>query len=332
MFLPREKAPEYLTRRIDDRRTFDELHEFPAYVYLEVTADCNASCRMCAFAHRGNRFIDEDMYDKLKKEIVANKDNLKYVVLQGRGEPLLDEKLAERVRFFSKEHGIPTFISTNCSLLDEKKATELLEANVGTIVLSIDSLNKENFEKIRNGLDFEEVYNNVIQFIELRNKINPSTQVRIRMIEQEQNMGEWESYEEFWKPKLAPHDRLTVKKVHAWGGKLKIKEVLDVETDQDHFPCVCLWSYFAILYDGTVPLCPGDGAIEKYNLGNVGDSSIKEMWKSSVYEKYRESHLNGEKIPAEMCKGCRMYAEPSDFEHIGKSVFPELYEKETKYK
>lgn len=325
MFLPKELAPEYLRLRINNKLDYSDLLEFPSYVYIEVTADCNASCRMCTFAHNENRFMSDELFEKATKEILENKKYIKYVVVQGRGEPLLDPKIVERVATFSKYNNIPTFISTNAELLNEEMAKGLLDAKISTIVLSIDSLNKDVYEKIRHGLDFDTVLSNIHRFIKLRDEINPSTQVRIRMIEQKPNINEWDEFEKYWKPFLKPHDRLTVKKVHAWGGKLKISDVKNVETDQDFFPCVALWSYFAIMYDGIIPLCPGDGAIEKHQMGDFNNDSIKALWHGEQWHNYRNNHLNGDKIPHEMCKNCRMFAEPSDYEHIGKKLFPELY-------
>ena len=73
----------------------------------------------------------------------------------------------------SKDNGINnTSIATNVSLLDEKKSREILEAGIGLVIMSIDSLKKEVFEKIRVRLNFEEVRDNAIKFFELRDKIN----------------------------------------------------------------------------------------------------------------------------------------------------------------
>ena len=66
-------------------------------------------------------------------------------------------------KFF--ENGITeTSIATNVSLLNERRATDLLEAGLGMIIFSIDSLKKDVFEKIRVRLNFEEVRDNAIKF------------------------------------------------------------------------------------------------------------------------------------------------------------------------
>ena len=56
--------------------------------------------------------------------------------------------------------------------------------NLGSIILAIDSLDKDVYEKIRRKLVFDVTLENAINFIELRNKKNSNTQVRLRMVEQ----------------------------------------------------------------------------------------------------------------------------------------------------
>ena len=57
------------------------------------------------------------------------------------GEPLIDKKMALRINKLY-ENGIKHLIATNVSLLNEKRATELLEAGLGMVIFSIDSLKK----------------------------------------------------------------------------------------------------------------------------------------------------------------------------------------------
>ena len=79
-------------------------------------------------------------------------------------------------------------------MLSEKKSREILEAGLGMIIFSIDNLQKDVFEKIRVRLKFEQVRENAIKFLELRDKINPNCRVWIRMIRQESNKDEFDNY------------------------------------------------------------------------------------------------------------------------------------------
>ena len=77
--------------------------------------------------------------------------------------------------------------STNATALTEKKSLELLNSGLDEIRFSIDGYTKKTFEKIRKDATFEKVINNVLRFIELRNKSNFKTQVQIRLVEQKEN-------------------------------------------------------------------------------------------------------------------------------------------------
>ena len=128
--------------------------------------------------------MKDDVFNKISDELIENKKFLKRVSLYRDGEPLIDKKLAQRINKF-KEAGInETSIATNVSLLNEKRSREILEAGLGLVIMSIDSLKKDVFESIRVRLKFDEVKENAINFLKLRDKINPNCRVWIRMIRQ----------------------------------------------------------------------------------------------------------------------------------------------------
>ena len=332
MFLPQERIEDYIRLRNNPSKSMDELLEYPTYFTIEPTADCNAACRMCALAHNLNRFMKDDLFESIMGEIGENSAKINQIQIQGRGEPLLDERIANKVDLISNTYKIKTSMASNVSLLTPFLSEDILDANLGALIMSIDSLDKDVYEKIRRGLIFEEVIENTHNFLDMRNKKGSNTQVRLRMIEQNPNSSEWEEYKDYWQPKLRKTDRLTVKKVHNWGTKLKIKDVKELKTDQIHFPCHGLWGTFNIMYNGDVILCPGDSANQMSLLGNVTTESIKEIYCGKKLDKIRQQHMKGNKVPNAWCATCKQWAEPSDFENIGEKLFPELYEAHPEYR
>jgi MoaA/NifB/PqqE/SkfB family radical SAM enzyme len=198
-------------------------------------------------------------------------------------------------------------ISTNVALLDEKRSRDLLEAGLDMVVLSIDSLKKEVFEAIRLGLDFDEVLENALRFAELRNQIRPQTRIWMRMIRQDSNFDEWPSYEEFWKKRLAPTDRVYYHYIHNWGGQLKGFRPVS-RSYEPNLPCVALWSLMVIFGNGDVPLCNVDYN-NKYPTGNVRDYTIEELWRSKVMLERRRLHLSGQKGCISLCSNCNVWDE-----------------------
>lgn len=307
---------EYLRRRVDTRGGYDDLLEFPRYFEIETVNACNARCPMCTIEDwdRHSPTMKEPLFEKIAAELIDHRDTVKRVSLYRDGEPLLDKKLPDRIARL-KDGGIAEVnISTNVSLLDERRSRAILEAGLDSIILSIDSLQKEVFEAIRVRLTLAEVLENALRFIELRDRIRPSTQIRVRMVRQEENKDEWPAYEAFWRPRLAAHDRVSQHNVHNWGGQLKdFTPVTD--SREPNLPCVALWSLMVIFANGDVPLCNVDYN-NTYPTGNVALQSIEEVWRSPVMADRRALHLTAAKGDIGLCKNCNVWDEPSDMRHI----------------
>ncbi|EWY42506.1 molybdenum cofactor biosynthesis protein MoaB [Skermanella stibiiresistens SB22] len=309
---------EYLVKRISSNERYDDILQFPRYFEIETVNACNARCPMCTIAdwQRDSPVMKDELFAKIAGELSRHAGQIKRVSLFRDGEPLLDKKLAKRIAIL-KEGGIRQVgISTNVSLLDERRSRELLEAGLDEIVLSIDSLNKGIFEKIRVRLDFDEVMENALRFIELRNRIRPSTSIWMRMIRQEANKDEWPEYREFWAPKMTEIDRLYYLNVHNWGDQLAGYQPVS-KSYQPELPCVALWSLMVIFANGDVPLCNVDYN-NKYPLGNIGSSSIAELWRSKVANERRDLHLAGQKSHFSLCGNCTVWNDPVDRENHSK--------------
>ena len=166
------KLESYLSRRIDSKSKFRNLLEFPKYVEIETVNACNARCPMCTINdwERNYPVMRDNVFNKISDEIIENKEFVKRVSLYRDGEPLIDKKMPQRINKFFKNGIKETSIATNVALLNEKTSRDLLEAGLGMVIFSIDSLKKEVYEKIRVRLKFEQVRDNAIKFLELRDK------------------------------------------------------------------------------------------------------------------------------------------------------------------
>lgn len=266
---------------------------------------------MCTIAdwERNTPTMKDDLFKKIADDVNSHADQVKRVSLYRDGEPLLDKKLPQRVAIF-KEGGIKQVtIATNVSLLNEERSRALLDAGLDVIIMSIDSLDKKVFESIRVRLDFDEVRENAIRFIGLRNKIRPQTQIWMRMIRQQSNQHEWASYKSFWEQHLAPTDRIYYHNIFNWGGQLD-GFVPIAGSREPNLPCVALWSLMVIFGNGDVPLCNVDFN-NKCPVGNVREHSIEELWRSETLAEYRQLHLENKKHGISLCENCNVWDEPT---------------------
>lgn len=89
------------------------------------------------------------------------------VVLTGFGEPFINPHLPEFIAAISGAGARPC-LSTNGTLLDEKRAVAALKAGLQHIQFSIDAGTRETFERIRTGAKWYRVLANARRFHELR--------------------------------------------------------------------------------------------------------------------------------------------------------------------
>jgi len=303
------KYTDYLRRRISPEETLNDLLSFPRYLEIETVNTCNARCPMCTIDEwtRQSPTMKDDLYARIVDEIREHSAEMQRVSLYRDGEPLLDKKLPDRINML-KSVNVPTVsIATNVSLLNEERAKRILEAGIDHVILSIDSLKKEVFEGIRVRLNFEQVLENALRFIELRNKFRPQTQIVIRMIRQETNFDEWPSYNQFWADKVAAHDKVYFHNLHNWGDQLSGFESTD-KSNEHIFPCVALWSLMVIFANGDVPMCNVDYN-NKFPTGNLLEASIQELWTSEVMKSRREMHFTGNKDLIAPCGNCNVWDE-----------------------
>ena len=115
---------------------------------------CSLNCVYCEVGKTTkltlNR-LEYVKYDKIiaeLKQFMANNPKIDYITFSGSGEPTLNSKIGDVLRFIKKNHpDIKTAILTNGTLLfDQKLRGELLEADV--ILPSLDAASQEVFQKI----------------------------------------------------------------------------------------------------------------------------------------------------------------------------------------
>jgi radical SAM protein with 4Fe4S-binding SPASM domain len=265
---------------------------------------------MCTIADwvRQPQVMKMDLWWKILEELGEHSHEVKRVHLYRDGEPLLDKQLAYRVGQLKNYAIRKVGISTNVSLLTEEKSEELFDAGLDELILSVDSMIPEVYEKIRVGLKFDEVWRNTIDAFKAKKKAKSKCQIRVRMIRQESNNAEWESgkYQKWFQGMLQEGDTIESRLIHNWGSQLAdFKPLREADVER---PCLALWSLCVIFADGTVPLCNVDFNA-KLPVGNVRDSSIADLWQSVEQNRRRELHRNHNRDELGLCKGCTVWAE-----------------------
>ena len=300
---------------IAERLDIDSLEEafrFPKYFQIENVRSCNARCPFCAIDQWDKTVprMKEPLFESIVEQLTPHADWVECVALQRAGEPLLDKQLAPRIRKL-KDAGIKRVnLSTNASLLDEKRARALLESGLDEILFSIDSMDKAKFEAARVGLTFEIVHENIVRYFELRDEIAPDSMIRVRGVvlmdlSTHEGRAELRDWEDYWKPFGKPQDRIYMKQLHNWGNQVEVEELLPQYGDIYH-PCIMPWSTLHVTTAGKVALC-GQDFDAKVELGDLTRQTIEEVWRGQVLDQIRKIHASGNRNDIDFCRGCRLW-------------------------
>ena len=134
------------------------LNGKPSKIQIETTDLCNARCIMCSHAY--NRGTGTDILESgIISRIEPILPYVRTIVLHGNGEPFLKKDLTNYLRQFSAYH-ICFITNTNLSIVNDE-ILYALRSYFTELNVSCDAHEKELYEMIRAGLNFETFVENV---------------------------------------------------------------------------------------------------------------------------------------------------------------------------
>ena len=288
----------------------ERSREFPPMVVVSITNMCNQRCVHChwpTFSEKPD-YVAKQMpwpvWTRVIDEMAAHPWSI--LNLGTDGEPMIHRRFLDMMRY-CKSRGVgPTNITTNAILLTPDKAEIILkEGLLDVINVSLDAFTEATYQKIRQSPMFNKVTANVNAAIELRDKLGSATKIQVNIIDQPEAHDEIPDFVAYWEPRA---DNVMVRtyydSTHVTGkpgpnitGKQKQFEKVE------RWPCQQFWRRINLAEDGEVRYCVDDW----YNgskLGHVMDESLKSIWQSATYDKYRNLHLQGRQSENPFCAEC----------------------------
>ncbi len=165
--------------RIYDEFLPQKKSSYPTEMTFEISNTCNLECIMCngEFSNLIRKNIEKlpdipDYYNEyFFEEIKEFLPHLKRVRFMG-GEPFLIKQYAPIMSFLvNKNPSCKIHIQTNGTILNNA-VKQIIESKNVEISISIDSLQKETYEKIRKNANFEKVISNLNYFSERAKMFN----------------------------------------------------------------------------------------------------------------------------------------------------------------
>ncbi|MFN4295125.1 MAG: radical SAM protein [Thermoflexales bacterium] len=282
-------------------------------VEIEATNECNTRCLHCPHETitRPKGKMTWETFQIVADKVLAY-GKTRAIDFAGMGEPTLNPLLPRFIEYFKGK--IPTYITTNASALTPKNVERLIEAGLGTMIISYNGADAETYELMMGGLNFERAEKYIADAVE-------RAQGRMRVVA---NV----SVTRQTRPKLAEIRRrlndLGIEKIsfslcHNRGGHLKGDGICDTPIPPRHIKQCDIFDYtLFVAWTGEVLACCHD----LDGVGKIGDLVTQPL---EDIVRFKEG-LRGQGAIFPMCASCNdLYRFSGQAGIAGKSVSDWVY-------
>ena len=319
--------PERVAQLVEAGGDWEKVKKvYPIYVEVAPIGACNHRCSFCAVDYVGYNPVRLDL--KVLQSLLPEMGKLgvKSIMYAGEGEPLLHKQISE-ITEITKQSGIDVSFTTNATVLP-KDFLERALPNTSWIKASINAGTPESYANIHRTKkdDFNKAINHLKQMVDYRAKHNLDVTIGAQSLLLPDNQNSMESLAEICQEEIGL-DYLIIKPYsqHSFSNTRLYKDINYsaindlrdklVKRSTDDFQLIfrdqtmqkhtwgnhqryqkCratpnMWGY--IMADGRVFSCSAFLLDERFDLGNVNDSSFQEIWEGE-FRKANFEFVNNE--------------------------------------
>jgi MoaA/NifB/PqqE/SkfB family radical SAM enzyme len=290
---------------------YDRLKvEFPSQILMDITEVCNLACVHCPHPdfkrshHYAARYLDPVLNSKMVDEVRQHGKGLtQYIRYASNGEPLVHPKAYDMIQEAVERSGVYVTITTNGTIMNEKRTRKLLDAGVHMVDISIDAFRPETYAQIRVGGDLEVTRTNVLNLMRWVRESRAKTKVVVSYVEQPQNQAETAEFDRYWKEQGA--DFVVVRRLHSCSGaKIELASIRRKSNmEVARRPCLYPWERIVVNARGDLSFCPSDW-VHGSRIADYRDTTILETWGGEFYHRLREAHLGNDYAAHRFCGQC----------------------------
>ena len=283
---------------------------------METGTFCNLSCLECPSGQKAfTRPTGTMSLAHFKTIIDKQKKFLIWLILYFQGEPYLNKSFFEMVSY-AKSQKIFTNTSTNGHFLHPENAKKTVKSGLDRLIISLDGLDQETYEKYRVGGDYSKVISGiknlvaakkeigshhpfiVLQFIVF--KTNEHQLHQVKKLKKELGVDKVEiKTAQVYSPKdknqLIPENKKFNRYKENSRGEFEIKNNVPNQ-------CKRMWRAAVVTWDGQVVPCCFDKDAD-FQMGNLLNDSFGEIKNNSKYSSFRNQVFK-DRSHIEICKNC----------------------------
>ena len=275
------------------------IPDFPLQLDFELNSTCQMKCRFCT--HGQDRVPKVLLsFDNFKRAIdEGSRHGLCSIKLNYINEPLLNKELPRYVSYARSCGVLNVYFATNGILLTLPTARKLITAGVSKIMVSLDAVTSETFKLMRDSSQFDEIVQNVLNFIDLRNSLGRTYPlVRVNFLRTTVNAHEADAFVKYW---TGVADTIGFQTQVGLPG---VDDELFDTTDQSvQFRCSFPFKLLVVDSSGNIlPCCTFSG--RSMPLGHIETMTLADAWNSSQMSRLKTLHQRGDYALSSVCAHC----------------------------
>ncbi len=255
---------------------------------LELTNHCNLKCSFCptgnGLLQRPRGFMEPEVF----RQALRRAGPLEFTLLFQWGESLLHPEFATLAQEAARR-GTRTLVTTNGTLLDERRVDMLLDAGLDRVTVSVDG-DAASHERVR-GVPLSRTEAGLDRLLAERDRRGLETAIDVSMVVAPETEHACASFEERYEGRV---DR--------------VQTIPLLTQGERRTRCREPWrGGLVVLQDGRVTVCcvDHDGLLA---FGDVRKESLKGLWNGRAMRDLRRRHVSGDLPPT--CARCTEY--PTD--------------------
>ncbi len=288
----------------------------PAAISIEATTFCNLQCPECLSGMRKfTRLTGSVNMQDFTRWVNELRKSTIWLNLYFQGEPFLHKELVDMIRFAEKNR-FYIMISTNGHYLTEENCNAIIDAGLDRLVVSLDGLDQESYEKYRRGGDLNSVTEGIETLCRIKNERNSShPYLIIQCLLLSNNSHQAESFRQMKTRKGIDEVQFKTAQFYDFKSGNSLMPMEEKHSRylrkgdsgyviRSNFPNYCrrLWFGSVITWNGHVLPCCYDKDGE-FRLGDLSEENFLSIWKGGKYRLFRQKVFNNRK-GIDICTNC----------------------------
>jgi len=288
----------------------------PIAISIEPTTACNLKCPQCPSGLRQFTRPTGNLKPEVNTQILNQLGKqLQYINYYFQGEPFINPQFLDFVKQ-ARQKNIYVLTSTNAHFIDVKIAKNIITSGLNELIVSIDGTTQQTYSNYRVEGSLSKVLEGVKNIVNTKKKLNSNTPiVTLQFLVTKQNEHQIDDVKALQKSLGA--DRLNLKTIQVYDYK-KGNPLLPSNERYSRYKkdksgeyslknkmsnhCWRMWSTCVFTWDGKIVPCCFDKDAQ-HQMGNLKINDFKSIWKSDVYQKFRQNILKNRK-EIDICSNC----------------------------